>query len=219
MVFSSPVFLFLFLPLVLGLYFGLGPCLRNVILLLTSLIFYAWGEQFFVLMMLASIAGNYVIGLWVHKLNGTPRVGRLVGLAVVFNIGLLVAFKYGSFLLDTALNLGRPLGLPAVELQAGHLPIGISFFTFQALSYVLDVRRGHAPVQRNPLDLALYISLFPQLIAGPIVRYGQIATQLSRRHVDLEGLAEGVRRFVIGLGKKVLIANTVALLTVLSAHW
>ncbi len=137
MVFSSPVFLFLFLPLVLALYFGLGPRLRNVVLLLTSLIFYAWGEQFFVVMMLVSIAGNYFIGLWVHRLRGTPRVGRLVGLAVVFNIGLLVAFKYGTFLLNTALHLGRPLGLPEVDIAGGHLPIGISFFTFQALSYVL----------------------------------------------------------------------------------
>ncbi|MBU1004061.1 MAG: MBOAT family protein [Proteobacteria bacterium] len=208
MVFSSSAFLFFFLPLVLLGYFLLPGRLKNLFLLLASLVFYAWGEVFYVLVMLASIGVNYGSGLLLAR-AGSPRGRRLVlGAAVAFNLGLLGWFKYGGFVvenLSAALTLGGLEALPALQL---HLPIGISFFTFQAMSYVIDLYRGEAEVQRNPVNLALYISLFPQLIAGPIVRYHDVAAQLRQRHVTLDGFAEGVRRFIIGLGKKMLLANT-----------
>ncbi|MCK9241102.1 MBOAT family O-acyltransferase [Desulfocurvus sp.] len=208
MVFSSPFFLFLFLPLALLGNFLLPARARNGFLLAASLLFYAWGEVFYVGVMLASIAANHACGLLLAR-AATARGRRLVlWAAVAFNLGLLGWFKYGGFL---AANLGAALGalgcapLPALET---HLPIGISFFTFQAMSYVIDVYRGQAAAQRSLVNLALYVSLFPQLIAGPIVRYRDVAAQLLRRHVDLDGFAEGVRRFVVGLGKKMLLANT-----------
>ena len=210
MVFSSPVFLFLFLPVVLGVYFLLPRGLRNLWLLATSLIFYAWGEPRFVLVMLASIGANYLLALLIARSAGAVRRRAFLALAVAANIGLLVVFKYADFLvanLNAVLEALRfaPLSLPAIAL-----PIGISFFTFQALSYVVDVYRREVPVQRNPLDLGLYIALFPQLIAGPIVRYHDVAQQIVHRVVTREGFAYGIERFVLGLGKKVLIANTLA---------
>jgi len=206
LVFSTPLFLFLFLPVVL-LASALAPrAARNAVLLAASLLFYAWGEQEIVLVMIASIAVNWTIGLWV----GRRRSRLAIGLAVAFNLGLLVAFKYSNFLADNLSPLLVTLGLPALELEPIRLPIGISFFTFQALSYVIDVYRRDGPPQRHPVDFGLYIALFPQLIAGPIVRYRDIAAQLLERRRTRAGFAEGVRRFVIGLAKKVLIANTVA---------
>jgi len=210
--FSTPTFLFLFLPLVLALHFALPRRWRNGLLFAASLLFYAWGEQEVALVMLASIAGNYGFGRWVHAALEAGRGGAAraaVALAVTFNLGLLVVFKYAGFLVANANALlgggaAGPLPDPGIEL-----PIGISFFTFQALSYVVDVYRRDAPLQRNPVDFGLYIALFPQLIAGPIVRYRDIARQLASRVVDLAGFAGGVRRFVVGLAKKVLIADTV----------
>ena len=211
MVFSSAVFLFLFLPLLLGLYRVLPRSLQNSVLLLGSLLFYAWGEGAFCLLMLTSIGLNYAFGRLVDRARDVRHRKAIVALAVVVNLAFLGWYKYANFIADTlsALGLGA-LGL-SFELSPIHLPIGISFFTFQALSYVVDVYRGEGRARKNPLDVALYISLFPQLIAGPIVRFRDIADQLRDRSVALADFAYGIRRFVIGLGKKVLIANTVAI--------
>lgn len=209
MLFSSIIFLFLFLPIVLSLYFllpGIKP--RNSWLIFASLFFYAWGEKFFVIAMLISIIGNYYLGLWVDRYKDKSR--QILILAIVFNLGLLFVYKYLNFIVD---NINFSLGyfnLQPVKLRVGHLPAGISFFTFHALSYVIDIYQKTALVQKDLGKLTLYISFFPQLIAGPIIRYHDIDSQLSERVVTAEDLAEGVRRFIIGLGKKVLIANVIA---------
>lgn len=208
MVFSSPLFLFLFLPLVLGLYQLCPRPLKNLFLLFASLVFYAWGEPTFVILMLVSIVINYLIGLWLSRAT-TDRV-NIVAMAVIANIGLLAYFKYANFLVEDVNSLLGQLGRPQFRTPNIALPIGISFFTFQALSYVIDVYRRDKPAEKNPINVALYIALFPQLIAGPIVRYGSVAAQLVERTVCLDGFAYGVARFIVGLGKKVLIANSVA---------
>jgi len=210
MVFSSPVFLFLFLPLVLTLYFVTPRQMRNLMLVLTSLLFYAWGEPSFVGIMLVSIGANYVFGLLLGRIPGgwTRRV--VVAVAIAANLGLLAAFKYLGFLAANVNQVLEMLGHSPVVVMPPALPLGISFFTFHALSYVIDVYRGTVAPQTSPLLMALYIAFFPQLIAGPIVRYHEIAAQLVHRVVTRQGFATGARRFVIGLGKKVLIANAVA---------
>lgn len=209
MLFSSTVFLFLFLPLVLlGYYVVLRRWrqVQNIFLLAVSLFFYAWGEPRFVVIMLASIAANYGFGLWVGADRQRGRKGRLpVLLAVLANLGLLFVFKYLTFVLTNLNLLGAQLTVPLIEL-----PIGISFFTFQALSYVLDVHRGRGGVQVNPLKVGLYISFFPQLIAGPIVKYETVADQIDNRRENWPDFSAGACRFVVGLGKKVLIANQLA---------
>lgn len=214
MVFSSTVFLFLFLPLVLALYHGVRPELRNATLLLASLVFYAWGEARFLPLLLASIGGNYLLGLLVQGLRERrPLAAKLaVGLAVVLNLGVLVRYKYATFLTDIAnsvLRVSHASSHPLL-LEAVALPLGISFFTFHSLSYVIDVYRGKSSAQRNLPLLGVYILLFPQLVAGPIVRYHEIAHQLTTRETRISDFAAGVERFVLGLGKKVLIANTLA---------
>ncbi len=212
MLFSSPIFLFAFLPVFLGLYFALPTIrLRNALLLAGSLLFYAWGETAYVLILVSSIAFNYGFGLWIARTRGQPGVGRILALAITLNLLLLGVFKYANFAVDNLNVLLGFLDLGPIHLAAIHLPIGISFFTFQAITYVVDIHRGEASAQKNPLRVGLYISLFPQLIAGPIVRYRQIAEQIGSRSVRLEEIAEGVRRFIIGLAKKVLIANTLAI--------
>jgi D-alanyl-lipoteichoic acid acyltransferase DltB (MBOAT superfamily) len=208
--FNSLTFLFLFLPAVLLLNVLTPARFRNTNLLLASLLFYAWGETVFVLLMLASIGVNYLAGLALRRAQ-RPQIRRgILLVALTANLGFLAWFKYAGFLAENASALGNLLGIGALEISPVHLPIGISFFTFQALSYVIDAYRGKTEAQRNPVKLALFISLFPQLIAGPIVRYREIAAQIERRILDAEGFGEGVRRFTIGLGKKVLIANTLA---------
>jgi alginate O-acetyltransferase complex protein AlgI len=208
LVFSSSVFLFLFLPAVLAGYFLL-PTLaaRNMLLLAGSLFFYAWGEVQYVLILLASIVANTYIGSRISRCEGRARGWNLAG-GLVANLALLGYFKYANFVVDNVNAVLAHAGAGPVEAGAVHLPLGISFFTFQAISYLVDVYRRDAPVQENVLDVALYISLFPQLIAGPIVRYGFIAGQLTDRASELSDVAAGVRRFTIGLAKKVLIANT-----------
>jgi alginate O-acetyltransferase complex protein AlgI len=210
MVFTSPIFLFLFLPITLAGTFALPARLRNSWLLLASLVFYAWGEWLFTLVMLGSILVNYAFGLWIAR---TRADGDRVALAsaVAFNLLLLAVMKYGNFAVANVSALLGAAGLPALPPTAIALPLGISFFTFHAISYVVDVHRGDAEAQRNPFDLALYFLLFPHLIAGPIVRWHHVAKQIVARTVDRGEFALGVRRFVIGLGKKTLIANTVAL--------
>jgi len=211
MVFSSTFFLFAFLPVVLLVHFLLpGVRARNAWLLAVSLFFYAWGELGYVAVLLASIAMNHVFGLMVASRRGKAGARNIVAVAIAANLALLGFFKYANFLVDSAAPVFTAIGLAAPQLQPIHLPIGISFFTFQALTYVIDIHRGDADVQRNPFRVALYISLFPQLVAGPIVRYQQVAAQLTERRTRQGDVAEGVRRFVIGLARKVLVANTLA---------
>lgn len=205
MVFSSPIFLFVFLPLVLLGYLLVPARLKNVFLFAASLFFYAWGEVFYSMLMLASITGNYLTGRLLE--TGTAKRKYVLAGGVAFNLLLLGFFKYANFLADTFNSLlSEPTGL-VLDIPPIHLPLGISFFTFQAISYIVDVYRQETPVQRNFLNLGLYISLFPQLIAGPIVRYNSIAQQLTRRQTTLEAFEQGTGRFIYGLAKKVLIAN------------
>ena len=209
MLFSSSVFLFLFLPVVLLVYYL--PLRRwrqgqNVFLLLASLGFYAWGEPWFVLVMLGSILANYGFGLWV---DACKRAGRTCApplvTALAVNLGILFVFKYLTFTLGILNRLGAAFVIPGIEL-----PIGISFFTFQALSYVLDVHRDRGEVQRSPLKVGLYISFFPQLIAGPIVKYETVAQQIDHRKEIWADFSAGCSRFIVGLGKKVLLSNQLA---------
>ena len=209
MLFSSPLFLYVFLPVLLGLYAVARPRYRNLVLLTASLVFYVWGEGAYVLVMIAIIAVNYGLGRRIEVLSGRDRARITVAVAVVVNLGLLIAFKYSNFLVDQLnILLGAVRG-PRLKLSPVHLPLGISFFTFHAISYVVDIyrRKTHGA---KPLDFALYMTLFPHSIAGPIVRYGDIAGQITSRTITIAGFAEGVRRFIIGLAKKMLVANTVA---------
>jgi len=217
MVFSSQTFLFFFLPVVLGMYFllGIGPMLRNLWLLLASLIFYAWGGADFILVLLLSIAGNWVLGLIAERshVNGSPFAKRgSITLSVLLNIGILAWFKYANFFIDQVNDVGASFGMDEFGWSRIALPIGISFFTFQATSYVIDVARGQARVMRNPIDFALYVSLFPQLIAGPIVRYHEISDQLKDRPFDWEHVSSGMLRFTHGLVKKVVIADSIGVI-------
>ena len=208
MVFSSTIFLFFFLPLTLLAYFVVGPRGRNLILLAASLLFYAWGETVYLLVMLFSIAANYLFGLLIDRARERgSRGGTAFALAVATNLGLLGFFKYANFFVDNLNQVLPVLGLAPMDIGRVHLPIGISFFTFQALSYIIDLYRNETAVQRSLLNFALYKALFPQLIAGPIVRYRDVAREIERRTVSLHDFASGVQRFIIGLGKKVLIAN------------
>lgn len=213
MVFSSITFLFCFLPAVLTLHAIPGWRWRLVLLLGANLIFYAWGEGEFVLVILASILANWVIGLLLRSEAAAldPPLGRrLFVTGIAFNLGLLFVFKYSGFA-GAALNRAlAALALPPLPVPEIHLPIGISFFTFQALSYLVDVRRGAVPASRSLLNFAVYKSLFPQLVAGPIVRYRDVAAQFTPHGVPPEQYVSGIRRFIVGVGKKVLIANTVA---------
>ncbi|MGL4522374.1 MAG: MBOAT family O-acyltransferase [Bacilli bacterium] len=204
MVFSNLIFLFIFLPIVLTVYY-LGPKkFRNMWLLLASLFFYAWGEPLYVTVMLGSIVMNYLFGLLLTKFDGNDaKQKQIVALSVIGNIGLLGVFKYASFFVN---NVNSVFNL-SFEIPGLSLPIGISFFTFQAMSYVIDVYRKDAKVQKNLFDLALYITLFPQLVAGPIVRYQTVADEIVEREHTVDKFAEGVQRFLAGLTKKVLIAN------------
>jgi alginate O-acetyltransferase complex protein AlgI len=210
LVFSSPVFLYLFLPIVLILHFGLGKKLRNVVLIIASLFFYTWGEQEYALIILISIALNHIFGLLLARLHSSPKRKLILALAVIINIGLLAYFKYANFFINNINSLLRLGQIPLINLPPVHLPLGISFFTFHALSYLIDVYRSEVQAQKNPLLTTLYISLFPQLVAGPIIRYHDVASQLATRLINREGFATGIRRFIVGLGKKMLIAHVVA---------
>mgnify|MGYP000232410463 CR=1 FL=1 len=204
MLFSSIPFLFYFLPCVFVLYFLVPMRWKNTVLLLASLFFYAWGEPKFVVFMLASIVQGYVLARLVEKYRADRRRAKLfLTLSLVFSLGLLGYCKYADFFLS-GFNALTGLHIPLLRVA---LPIGISFYTFQILSYVVDVYRGDVKAQRNFIDLAAYIAMFPQLIAGPIVRYSDIASQLEHRTHSLADVAAGARRFVLGLGKKVLLAN------------
>ena len=208
MVFSSPVFLFLFLPLVLLFTLLAGRrSAQNSVLLVASLIFYWWGEGVYTLLMLGVILFNHLCGVAIER---TASRRAVLTLAVVMNVGALAWFKYASFLADAIGGVLGGLGLPPLVLDPVHLPIGVSFFIFHSLSYVIDVYRGDARAQTQPGITALYITLFPQLVAGPIIRYHDVATQFTQRVMALPLFASGVQRFVVGLAKKVLIADQCA---------
>ena len=210
MLFPSEVFLFVFLPVVLVIYYGFlrkTKNAKNIFLLIASLFFYAWGEPSYVFLMIATIILNYLYGVLVDRFRDIKNVAKLVMACMVLtNVGILGWFKYSGFV-ASQLNRFLHLGIPEPQVA---LPIGISFFTFQAMSYVIDVYRGHGKVQKNPLQVGLYVSLFPQLIAGPIVRYETVAEQIEHRVENWADFSAGVTRFCIGLGKKVLLANNMA---------
>ncbi len=203
MLFSSIPFLYYFLPCVLILYFIVPKQLKNLVLLLFSLFFYAWGEVGYLSMMLVVIALGYIYGLFLSVAKGTGLKKTIVALSTISFVGVLGYYKYADFFIS---NFNSLTGLKVPLLKIA-LPIGISFYTFQVMSYVIDVYRGDTKVQYNPFTLAAYISMFPQLIAGPIVRYSDVAEQLEHRVHSIDKAALGIRRFVLGLSKKVLIAN------------
>ena len=209
MVFSSSVFVFLFLPLTLfATFIFRSVSWQNAILLFASLFLYTWGETVYVVVLLISIGANYLFGLGVDHFSERPKMAKMmVAGAVTVNLMILGFFKYASFAVANINNLLTRFEFTPISFEYNHLPLGISFFTFQAISYIVDIYRKEAKVQRNFLSVALYISMFPQLIAGPIVRYRDIATRLVERSVSLKGFSEGVERFIIGLGKKMLLAN------------
>lgn len=203
MLFSSIPFLYYFLPCVLLVYLIAPRFLKNTVLLLASLIFYAWGEPRYVVLMVATIVSGYVFGLLIERWHGKTAGKICLVLSVVSSVAVLGYFKYADFMIE---NFNALTGLSVPMLRIA-LPIGISFYTFQVLSYTVDVYRGEVPAQRNPITLATYVALFPQLIAGPIVRYTDIEKQLTERTHTAEKIATGARRFVMGLAKKILIAN------------
>ena len=207
MVFSSIIFLFYFLPAILILYYLSSKKHKNLVLFLGSLFFYAWGEPVYVSILLLSTAFNYFMGMVLEQTPKSKKKSVLV-INVIINLAFLVFFKYTNFLIDTV-NLILPHDIPTLKIT---LPIGISFFTFQAMSYVIDVYRGTAKAQKKYVDFATYITLFPQLIAGPIVRYNSIDEQLSKRRETIEGFTMGVATFTAGLAKKVLLANNIGML-------
>ena len=203
MLFSGIPFLYYFLPCVLILYFLAPKRCKNAVLLLASLVFYAWGEPVYVVWMALSIVLGYILGLLIERFRGKPLSKVFLTLSVLTSLGLLGYFKYVDFFI-ASFNAVFGLSVPLLKIA---LPIGISFYTFQLLSYTIDVYRGTVAAQRNFITLAAYIAMFPQLIAGPIVRYSDVAAQLTQRTHSFEKTALGIRRFVLGLAKKILIAN------------
>ena len=211
MVFSSLLFLTIFLPLTVGLYNILPKKARNFLLLLVSLVFYAWGEPTHIFIMLITTFYIWVFGLVVARAmkQGKQGVARFfLVLTLVLSLGTLMVFKYTGFFVSN-LPFLQNTALGSLEIA---LPIGISFYTFQALSYIIDVYRGDVKAQKSYFNFAMYISLFPQLIAGPIVRYADVEDQIDERTVTIDGVASGIQRFVLGLGKKVLLANQIGVL-------
>ncbi|MGL4422436.1 MAG: MBOAT family O-acyltransferase, partial [Gemmataceae bacterium] len=206
--FQTPIFLYVFLPVVLAAYFLTPGRGRNVTLFIASVLFYAWGEQGATLVLVGSLVGNY---LFAHWLIQNPSRYRLA-LGITANLAILIVFKYAGFLVENASALSAALGGPTVEPPSIHLPIGVSFFTFQAMSYLVDVARRDTPPERNFIRFGLYVFLFPHLIAGPIVRYRDLAGQLNsaERRTTLDDFAAGIERLVLGLGKKILLAESLA---------
>ena len=208
MLFSSVTFLYYFLPAVLILYFLVPRFLKNTVLLISSLIFYGWGEPKLLGLMIFTILMFYFCGLMIGR-SQTQKAKKLwLTVSIVISIGLLGLFKYADFFIDS-FNAVTGLSVPLLRLA---LPVGISFYTFQSLSYTIDVYRGNVPAQKNPLSFGAYVALFPQLIAGPIVRYVDVARELNERQHSWEDFCLGLRRFLVGLGKKILIADNFALL-------
>ena len=208
MVFSSPLFLFIFLPLTLAGYYLTRKFCGNLFLLIVSLLFYAWGEPKFVFVMIGTVLIDYLLGLWGDRRKRTSQSTKpVVVITAILNVGLLFCFKYLNFTMD---NLRHVFGdsIPVTEIV---LPIGISFFTFQAMSYVFDVCAGNGNVQKNPLNVLLYVGFFPQLIAGPIVRYQTVAQEINHRTETLDDFTYGIERFIVGLAKKAIFSNTLGI--------
>ncbi len=208
MVFASPIFLFLFLPATLAAYFAVPRGWRNGVLLAASLVFYAWGEAPYVVLVLGSVAFNFAIGGAIGRADDPPVRRRWLAVGVAGNLTVLAIFKYADFAIGNVNVLAPLLAITPLAIAAIPLPLGISFFTFHAISYIVDVHKRNANAEDNLPRFALYILLFPQLIAGPIIRWRDIADQLPSRPQRMADFAWGARRFVLGLGKKVLIANT-----------
>ena len=208
MLFSSIPFLYYFLPAVLILYFLAPFQLKNAVLLVFSLVFYAWGEPKYVFLMIATILLFYICGLLIHKSAQKKWKKFWLTVSVVIGLTFLGIFKYADFFIES-FNAATGISLPLLRLA---LPIGISFYTFQSMSYTIDLYRGEVPVQKNPISFGAYVTLFPQLIAGPIVRYIDVARELEHRTHSWDQVALGLRRFLIGLGKKIIIADNFALL-------
>ena len=208
MLFSSIPFLYYFLPLVLATYFLAPKRLKNTVLLLYSLAFYGWGEPKLLALMLFTIGMFYLCGLLIDRAQTKKGKKFWLWVSVVISLGLLGIFKYADFFISS-FNAVTGLGVPLLRLA---LPVGISFYTFQSLSYTIEVYRGNVPAQKNLISFGAYVTLFPQLIAGPIVRYGDVARELEERTTNLEQVGLGLRRFLVGLGKKVILADNFALL-------
>lgn len=209
MLFSSTIFLFLFLPIVLGLYYILPNRFRNFLLLLASLFFYTWGEQKLVVLIVASTLVDYTAAIIIDK--GFKKTGLYF--SVLFNLSMLIYFKYASFAFENLNSLLEFLSIDTVKLDSllyVSLPIGISFYTFQTMSYTIDVYRGNVKANYKLIDFACYVTLFPQLIAGPIIKYKEVEKQLVKRSFSLQQFSDGISRFIIGLAKKVIIANNCA---------
>ena len=210
MLFSSVTFLFYFLPLFFLLYY-VTPW-KNLILLAASLLFYAWGEPVYVFLLLTSIGLNFGCGLLIDREQRDGSSGRLsLTLGVIVNLLILAYFKYLHFLIESIAALVDPIGIPVPKLNPVVLPLGISFFTFQGISYLVDVYRGHVAVERNLLTLGTYITMFPQLVAGPIIRFKTVSKELHQRRLAPSRVRLGIELFIVGLAQKVLLANTVAL--------
>ena len=203
MLFSSIPFLYYFLPAVMILYFLVPWKLKNSVLLLSSLLFYGWGEPKYIFLMIASILAFYICGLLIEKARAKTWKKVWLAVSAVSSLTILGVFKYADFFVSN-FNSITGLNIPLLKLA---LPIGISFYTFQCLSYTIDVYRGDVEAQKNPINFGAYVALFPQLIAGPIVRYIDVAKELNHRTHSWEGFALGLRRFLIGLSKKIIIAN------------
>lgn len=214
MVFSSVVFLFRFLPLFFILYYLVPGRGRNLVLFLGSLFFYAWGEPVYVLLMLFSTVSDYFHGRLLGRLRGKRAAKGILVSSVLINLAVLCFFKYADFLIQT-FNTLTGMSVPLLALP---LPIGISFYTFQTMSYTIDVYRGEAKVQKNLLDFGVYVAMFPQLIAGPIVKYRDVEARLHNRKADVETISDGMKRFCFGLAKKVLLANNIGELWVLASE-
>jgi len=209
MVFSSLFFTFAFLPVTVILYYSLGKRLRNIVLLTASLFFYAWGEPVYVILMCGSIMINYCISIFLGRDDaGIQKRKLFLIISMVFNLGCLAYFKYFGMIISTIASIGSW----NLNAETPALPIGISFYTFQALSYVIDVYRGKIKPQKSLILFALYIAMFPQLVAGPIVNYADIESQLTDRSINFKKFYSGMRRFLCGLAKKVLLANNIGLL-------
>lgn len=207
MVFSSPLFLFVFLPIVLFLYYALARRYRNWLLLLASLVFYAWGEPKYITLMIVSILFNWLGGLMIERAADGMRMKLVLAFVVVINLLVLAHFKYAFFLATVINDVVGPAFDLHLHTEPLSLPVGISFFTFHAISYVVDIFRKKDKALKNPLDMGLYIAFFPQLVAGPIIRFHDIAEQIKSRSNTLSRFCSGIERFTFGLGKKVLIAN------------
>lgn len=209
MVFSDSVFLFMFLPLTLAVYYAVPFAFKNTVLFLTGLLFYAWGEPVYVLIMLLSTAIDYCAGRLMDRFDSNKKIRKATLLvSVVMNLSLLGIFKYGSFFIGSVNGIfGSAIPDPGLPL-----PIGISFFTFQSMSYTIDLYRRNIKVQKNFIDFAAFVTMFPQIVAGPIVRYEDVSAQLASRTVDFRSMSDGITRFVCGMCKKVLIANSIGAL-------